>query len=66
VIAAAVSNNGAEFESADIFQGNLGSVATPEPGSWILMAGALVGFAAFGLKRRTPAASAVVTSDQPR
>jgi choice-of-anchor A domain-containing protein len=56
LIAAAVTNDGAEFESADIFQGNLGSVATPEPSSWILMSGALVGFAAFGVRRRTPGA----------
>jgi choice-of-anchor A domain-containing protein len=66
LIAAAVSNNAAEFESANIFQGNLGSVTTPEPSSWILVAGALIGFAAFGWKRRTPAVSPVPVTSDPR
>ncbi len=66
LIAAAVSNNAAEFESANIFQGNLGSTTAPEPNSWILMAGALIGFAAFGWKRRTPAPSPVLISSDRR
>jgi len=36
LIAASVSGQTAEFESGDIFNGNLGSVATPEPATWVL------------------------------
>jgi choice-of-anchor A domain-containing protein len=55
LIAHSVSGQTAEFESGDIFSGNLGMVATPEPSSWILMSGALL---ACGLLRSRRIASA--------
>lgn len=66
LIAGSVTGNSAELESGNIFQGNLGSVTTPEPNSWILMAGALFGFAAFGWTRRAPAVSPVPVTSDPR
>jgi choice-of-anchor A domain-containing protein len=38
LIAASVTGESAELESAFIFNGNLGSLATPEPATWMLMA----------------------------
>jgi choice-of-anchor A domain-containing protein len=43
LVAAAVTGETAEFESGDIFNGNLGNIATPEPSTWLLMATALAG-----------------------
>jgi choice-of-anchor A domain-containing protein len=43
LIAGSVSGESAELESAFIFNGNLGSLATPEPATWMLVAGALLG-----------------------
>ncbi len=37
LIANTVTGETAEFESGDIFNGNLGSAAAPEPSTWILM-----------------------------
>jgi choice-of-anchor A domain-containing protein len=42
LIANSVTGETAELESGDIFSGNLGSVATPEPSTWLLMAIALI------------------------
>jgi hypothetical protein len=47
LIAGSVSGESAELESAFIFNGNLGSLATPEPATWMLMAGALLGLFVF-------------------
>jgi len=57
LIAGSVTNESAELESAYIFSGNLGSVATPEPSTWILMAGALFVCALLRTKRTTSAAN---------
>jgi choice-of-anchor A domain-containing protein len=43
LIAGSVSGESAEMESTYIFNGNLGTVATPEPATWMLLAGALLG-----------------------
>ena len=42
LIAGSVSGETAELESGDIFSGNLGTLATPEPATWVLMATALL------------------------
>jgi choice-of-anchor A domain-containing protein len=57
LIANSVTGETAEFESGDIFNGNLGSIATsspvsasPEPSTWALMATALLAIAALRLR----------------
>jgi len=51
LIAASVTGETAELESGDIFNGNLGNSATPEPSTWALMAIALVPWVLFRARR---------------
>jgi choice-of-anchor A domain-containing protein len=58
LIAKAVSGESAEFESGNIFRGNLGGstsgavTATPEPSTWISLLTALAAFAGIQARRR--------------
>ncbi len=51
LIAGSVTGETAELESGDIFSGNLGTLATPEPSAWILMAIAIIPCGLFGARR---------------
>ena len=51
LIAAAVTGESAELESSYIFNGNLGTYATPEPATWTMMAVALAGLIVFRVRK---------------